>query len=124
MCEQLSMLSAGNQPVRSFLTLPATTQQAALEQAIKVFSAVQLDACILTKIDEAASLGGILSAVVHSGIPVAFTTDGQKVPEDLQLARPHTLVSRAAALSEGTEDKQDDEYLALALGGVRTHAHV
>ena len=122
--EQLSMLSAGNQPVRSFLTLPATTQQAALEQAIKVFSAVQLDACILTKIDEAASLGGILSAVVHSGIPVAFTTDGQKVPEDLQLARPHTLVSRAAALSEGTEDKQDDEYLALALGGVRTHAHV
>lgn len=122
--EQLSMLSAGNQPVRSFLALPATTQQAALEQAIKAFSAVQLDACILTKIDEAASLGGVFSAVIHSGLPMAFTTDGQKVPEDLQLARPHSLVGRAVALSQGAEERQDDEYLALALGGARAHAHV
>jgi len=122
--EQLSMLKAGSQPVRSFLALPATTQQASLEQAIKAFSAVRLDACILTKMDEAASIGGILSAVLHSGLPVAFTTDGQKVPEDLQLARPHSLVSRAVALSQEMTESQDDGYLALALGGARVHAHV
>ncbi|VAX10856.1 Flagellar biosynthesis protein FlhF [hydrothermal vent metagenome] len=122
--EQLSMLKAGSQPVRSFLALPATTQQAALEQAIKVFSKVRLEACIITKVDEAASMGGVLSAVIHSGLQVAFTTDGQKVPEDLQLARPHSLVSKAVALSRETAEGKDDDYLAIALGGARTHAHV
>ncbi|MCF6353534.1 MAG: flagellar biosynthesis protein FlhF [Candidatus Polarisedimenticolaceae bacterium] len=122
--EQLSMLKAGNQPVRSFLALPATTQQQSLEQAIKAFSTVQLDACILTKMDEAASIGNILSAVIHSRLPVAFTTDGQKVPEDLQLARPHSLISHAVALSQEATENQDDGFMALALGGTRTHAHV
>jgi len=122
--EQLSMLKAGNQPVRSFLALPATTQQAALEQAIKAFSTVRLDACILTKVDEAASLGGAFSAVIHGGLPMAFITDGQKVPEDLQLARPHPLVSRAVALTQDAVREQDDDCLALALGGTRVHAHV
>jgi len=122
--EQLSMLKAGNQPVRSILALPATTQQVSLEQAIKAFSAVRLDACILTKMDEAASIGGILSAVIHSKLPIAFTTDGQKVPEDLQLAQPHSLMSRAVALSQEMAEPQDDGYLALALGGARTYAHV
>ena len=122
--EQLSMLKAGNQPVRSFLALPATTQQQSLEQAIKAFSTVQLDACILTKMDEAASIGNVLSAVIHSRLPVAFTTDGQKVPEDLQLARPHSLISHAVALSQEATDGQDDGFMALALGGTRTHAHV
>ncbi len=122
--EQLSMLKAGNQSVRSILALPATTQQISLEQAIKAFSAVRLDACILTKMDEAASIGGVLSAVIHSKLPIAFTTDGQKVPEDLQLARPHSLVSRAVALSQEMAESQDDGYLALALGGARVHAHV
>lgn len=122
--EQLSMLKAGNQPVRSFLALPATTQQVSLEQAIKAFSTVQIDACILTKMDEAASIGNVLSAVIHSGLPVAFTTDGQKVPEDLQLARPHSLISHAVALSQETTETQDDGFMALALGGTRVHAHV
>ncbi len=122
--EQLSMLKAGNQPVRSFLALPATTQQVSLEQAIKAFSTVHIDACILTKMDEAASIGNILSAVIRSGLPVAFTTDGQKVPEDIQLARPHSLISHAAALSQETTGTQDDEFMALALGGIRVHAHV
>jgi len=122
--EQLSMLKAGSQPVRSFLALPATTQQVSLEQAIKAFSTVRLDACILTKMDEAASIGGVLSAVIRGGLPIAFTTDGQKVPEDLQLARPHSLVSRAVALSQEATESQDDGYLALALGGAKAHAHV
>ncbi len=122
--EQLSMLKAGNQPVRSFLALPATTQQRSLEQAIKAFSTVQLDACILTKMDEAASIGNVLSAVMHSALPVAFTTDGQKVPEDLQLARPHSLISHAVALSQEATESRDDGFMALALGGTRTHAHV
>lgn len=122
--EQLSLLHTGHQQVRSFLTLSATTQQSAQEQAIKAFGVARPDACVLTKIDEAATLGGTLSALIHSGMPLAFTTDGQKVPEDIHLARSHTLVSRAVTLGETDSADYGDDYLAMALGGVRANAHV
>ncbi len=121
--EQLSLLRAGNRKVRSLLTLSATTQQSALEQAIKAFGVTGPDGCILTKVDESALLGGSLSALIHSGLPLAFFTDGQKVPEDIHLARAHTLISRAVALGEQTSAEYNDEYLALALGGMRADAN-
>jgi len=55
---------------------------------------------------------------------MVFYTDGQKVPEDIHLARAHTLVGRAATLSQQTMTEYNDEYLALALGGARADAHV
>ena len=121
--EQLSLLRAGNRKVRSLLTLSATTQQSALEQAIKAFGVTAPAGCILTKVDETASLGGALSALIHSSLPLTFFTDGQKVPEDIHLARAHTLVSRAVALGEQAGADYSDEYLALALGGMRANAN-
>lgn len=120
--EQLSMLDVAGQGVRSFLTLSAATDYSSLEQAINAFGAAKPEACILTKIDEAGSLGGALSALIHKAMPLAFMADGQKVPEDLHLARSHTLVSKAVACSTGGGE-YSDEYLALALGGARANAH-
>ncbi len=121
--EQLSFLTSGARPVKSFLTLSAITQQSALEQAIKAFGAATIGGCILTKVDEAASLGGALSAAIRSRIPLAFFTDGQKVPEDIHVAHANTLVSRAATLGQERNAELDDSYLALALGGAGSNAH-
>ena len=121
--DQLSMLHSGSRPVRTFLALSATTQQPAMEQAVKAFGGGSLEGCILTKVDEAASLGGALSAVLHCNLPLAFFTDGQKVPEDIHLARAHTLVSRAVSLAQESGAEYSDDYLAMALGGLRADAH-
>ena len=121
--ERLALLKLDNRPVRTLLTLAATTQQSALEQAIHAFGEAEPEGCILTKVDESASLGGALSAIIHGGLPLAFFTDGQKVPEDIHLARAHNLVTRAATLAERTGADYDDEYLALALGGNRVSVH-
>ncbi len=121
--EQLTMLSSGNRKVRTFLALSATTQQAALRQAIRAFGAAKPEACVLTKLDEAASLGNVLSAIIDSGLPLAYITDGQRVPEDLHLARAHTLVSRAAVLGQQDDAGFSEEYLALAMGDARASAH-
>lgn len=120
--EQLSLLDVAGQGVQSFLTLSAATDYSSMGQAIAAFGAAKPAACILTKIDEAGSLGGALSALIHQSLPLAFMTDGQKVPEDLHLARSHTLVSKAVACSGGGGE-YSDEYLALALGGARANAH-
>ena len=66
----------------------------------------------------------MLSAIVESGLKVSYTTDGQRVPEDLHLARPHSLVSRTVGLAHENGIGLSEEYLALALGGTRANAHV
>ncbi len=122
--EQMSLLKAGRRKVRSMLTLSATTQQASIKQAIKAFGAANPDAIILTKLDEAGSLGGVISAIVKSKLMVSYVTDGQRVPEDLHLARPHSLISRTVGLAHQDGIGLSEEFLALALGGTRANAHV
>jgi flagellar biosynthesis protein FlhF len=121
--EHLSLLHSGNRPVRTFLALSAATQHNAMQQTIKSFGVASPEAVILTKMDETASLGGVFSALVDSDLPVAYITDGQKVPEDIQLARTHSLVSRAVSLAQQEGTEYSEEYLAMTLGGARLTAH-
>jgi len=121
--EQLSLIGSANRMVKRYLTLSATTQQSAMEQAAKAFGACELSGCILTKVDEAASLGGAVSAAVHNRIPLAFFTDGQRVPEDIHLARANTLISRAVSLGQEAGGDYNDAYLSLAIAGVGADAH-
>lgn len=123
LAEQLSLLTAGRKPLRTFLTLSSNTQQAALEQAMQAFGQVSPQGCIITKVDEAASLGGVFSALIRQGLPLAFLTDGQRVPEDIHLPRTQALVNRAVNMSQQFVIGHTDQYMALSLGGMRADAH-
>lgn len=122
--ERLALLSKGNHPVKSLLTLSATTQRSALSHAIRAFDIVSPIGVVLTKMDEAASLGGVLSAVLEAKLPLAFVTDGQRVPEDIHNAYADRLMTHAVELSELMGGSPDEEYLAMAFGGMNEHAHV
>ena len=122
--QRLSLLTKGNHPVKTLLTLSATTQRSAITHAIRSFSVTRPVATILTKLDESAALGGVFSSLIESNLPLAFVTDGQRVPEDLRIARAHSLVSQALELAKMAEEPLDEDYLALAFGGISDHAHV
>jgi len=124
--EQLGLLQVGDRPVRRYLALAANTERTALERAVKAFCQVPPAACILTKIDEAGRLGGLLATLIANRLPAAYVTDGQRVPEDLHLARTHTLVTRAAQLIEeaAADDGAADAHFAMALGGTAAHAQL
>jgi flagellar biosynthesis protein FlhF len=121
--DQLDTLAAVGPSLRTLLTLSATTEPAAVQRAMRLFADFRPDACVLTKLDEAASLGALLSALIQAGLATAFVTDGQRVPEDLQTARAHPLVSRAADLLAENPVEPDSGYLALAFGGVNAHVN-
>ena len=55
--------------------------------------------CALTRLDEAVSLGGVLSALARAQLPVAYCCEGARIPEDLRPARAHQLVARAIELA-------------------------
>jgi flagellar biosynthesis protein FlhF len=104
--EQLSRLRSASPLLRCYLTLAANSQIASLEEAVGAFAAAQPAGVILTKIDEAASLGGALTVLSARGLPAAYVSEGQRVPEDLAPARSHTLVSRCVAIAQRTRDAQ------------------
>ncbi len=122
--EQVALLGRCRHEVTRLLALSANTELQALERAVRLFGELRPDAAVLTKLDEAASLGGILSTVVRHRLPLAFFADGQRVPEDLQIARAHPLVNRAAELLEREPVEPDTAYLAFAFAGARAHAHL
>lgn len=94
---QMALLES--QPkVENLLVLPCNSQEAMLKASLHAYSGAGLSGCILTKLDESASLGEAMGVVMQSGVPIVYTTHGQDIPRDLDVARGHQLVARAAAL--------------------------
>ncbi len=100
--------------LRICLVLAANAQAQSLEAAMAAYQPLAPSSCILTKLDEAPALGGALSALIRSGLALDYTTDGQRVPEDIAMADARKLVCRAAQSSRGTEP--DDSVLAERFG--------
>jgi len=90
--QQLDMLEQSNVAIKKLLVLPSTSQSKVLKSVYELMARVQLDGCVLTKIDETNSLGEVLSLVVENKLPVAYITNGQKIPDDIGKARPERLV--------------------------------
>lgn len=81
--------------VQSYLVMSANVQREVMDEVIDAFGRERLAGCILTKLDEAARLGPALSTLLTRQLPVAFVSEGQRVPEDLRPARARDLLARA-----------------------------
>jgi flagellar biosynthesis protein FlhF len=99
------------------VTLPATMQAPALRLAAARYARLGATACIATRLDEAASLGGLLSAVIGAGLPLAFVTDGTQLPDDLHPARVDDLVDLAFELVARHGTAADEDLLTCRIGG-------
>ncbi len=78
-------------PAEVFLVVSATTRRQDLQLIADSFAALHYNRLIITKMDETASFGALLNAPHYTGCSLAYLTDGQSVPEDLQLAREVNL---------------------------------
>lgn len=68
------------------LVLSMTASLKSLESTVRLFSSANPTAVVLTKLDEASSMGAILSLARHSRLPISYLTAGQMVPDDLEVA--------------------------------------
>ena len=93
---QLDILRAAQLGMRSTLVLAANAHARAMDEAVRAYLPLAPTGCILTKLDEAPRLGGALSVLIRHGLRLDFTTDGQRVPEDIAAADVRQLVCRAA----------------------------
>jgi flagellar biosynthesis protein FlhF len=118
---ELRALRRASEEIEMCLVLSAAAQAGAIEQTLERFAPAQPASCVLTKLDEATSLGGALSALLRSRLPLAYLSDGQRVPEDLSPARAHRLIARAVELSRKAGASADEDLLQRRFGAV---AHV
>lgn len=104
---QLESLSARALKAKNYLVLAATSQSQVLKAAYHSYKRCGLSGCILTKLDEAVSLGEVLGLAIGQHLPVAYVTDGPRIPDDLHVPRSHQLVSRAVGLQSPQEPSED-----------------
>jgi flagellar biosynthesis protein FlhF len=104
---QLESLASARIKAKNYLVLAATSQSQVLKAAYHSYKRCGLAGCILTKLDEAASLGEVLGLAIGQQLPVAYVTDGPRIPDDLQVPRSHQLVSRAVGLQAAEEPSED-----------------
>ncbi|MBN4079198.1 flagellar biosynthesis protein FlhF [Beggiatoa alba] len=121
--EQFQLIKESAPCIKTYLVLSTTTHRAGLREIVNAFGEVKLDGCILTKVDETTSLGGALSAVMENNLPIAYVSDGQRVPEDIHIARGHTLINRAVLIAQETNQALEKESLNLAFSGMVANAH-
>ena len=104
---QLDALSDRGVKSKNYLVLAATSQSQVLKAAWHNYRRCGLAGCILTKLDEAGSLGDVLGLTISQHLPIAYLADGPRVPDDLHLPRSHQLVSRAVSLQSGEEPSEE-----------------
>ncbi len=117
---QFAEMAASRTRLQKLLVLPATTQAIDLHEIYNRFAPAKPTAVVLTKIDEATRIGGVLSAAIRMRLPIAYVCDGQRVPEDLQLAKADQFVLRAMQMSRQIPATVNDSTMALQFG---TAAH-
>ncbi|MDH5834933.1 flagellar biosynthesis protein FlhF [Luteimonas kalidii] len=97
--------------VRSLLVLPANAHPYDLGEVVRRYRPAKPEGVVLTKLDETGRLGSALSVLARHELAIAYTTQGQQVPSDLDAADATRLVQsleksrRAADNPLATEDR-------------------
>ena len=81
--------------VQRLLLLSSTSRGDTLDDVVRAYQGNNLAGCILTKIDEAASLAAPLDVIMRHGLKLHYVSNGQRVPEDLHLPNRGYLLHRA-----------------------------
>jgi flagellar biosynthesis protein FlhF len=84
-----------NCDVQRLLLLSSTSRGDTLDDVVRAYDGGKLAGCILTKIDEAASLATPLDVIMRHGLRLHYVSNGQRVPEDLHLPNRGYLLHRA-----------------------------
>ncbi len=99
LAENLSSLVHNSRvKIKSYLVLSATSQARVMQETVDHFKRISLAGCIFTKLDECLSLGEIINVAIQNALPVSYLTNGQRVPEDIDIAEATLMVAQAEQL--------------------------
>ncbi len=89
--QELKSMLAEAAPDEVHLVLSSTASASSLSKMAEQFASAGTTALVLTKLDEAASLGHLLPLLRTCRLPLSYLTHGQNVPDDIAPAEPRRL---------------------------------
>lgn len=98
--EQIAMLHGAGTDIKKILCLNATCTGETLTDVMRAYKGRGLEGAIITKLDEAATIGSVLDIVIREKLKLHYVANGQRVPEDLHLANKQLLLHHALKLSQ------------------------
>ena len=116
--EQVAMLTESGADVKRLLCLNATSTNETLNEVVRAYQGTGLAGAIMTKMDEAASIGNVLDVLVRQKLNLHYISNGQRVPEDLHLADRAMLVDRAFRTKRDAAAQIADADLPLMMAGL------
>jgi flagellar biosynthesis protein FlhF len=116
--EQVAMLTESGANVQRLLCLNATSTNETLNEVVRAYQGTGLAGCIMTKLDEAASIGNVLDVMIRQKLNLYYVSNGQRVPEDLHLADRAMLVDRAFRTRREAGNQLLDADLPLMMSGL------
>ena len=97
---QNNKLKETNFDVKNLIVLSASSQYELLERAWDNHVSLGIDGMVISKIDESGNLGPAITTAINKKVPVAYITDGQKVPQDIHSAYQRDIVARALQIAQ------------------------
>ena len=119
--EQMAMLHAVGPSIKRLLLLNAASNGKTLDEVVGAYRDANLAGCILTKIDEAASVGHAMDVMIRRRLPLHYVSYGQRVPEDIAVPNKKLLIHRSfrAGAEQSSFTLDSDESLLVAQGAAR-----
>lgn len=90
--EELKIYLETAEPNEIFLVLAGTSKYNDLLDIMAAYSDFNISRLIFTKLDETSSYGPIYNLACKSKVPIAYFTNGQNIPDDIEAAEPLKLV--------------------------------
>jgi flagellar biosynthesis protein FlhF len=97
------------------LVLSSVAASRTLHQTAERFAVVGATALIVTKLDEANGLGNLLPMLRSSRLPVSYLTNGQNVPDDIEIADSPRLARLILGLEN--DNRSGDRQWQWQMGG-------
>lgn len=104
--------------VKRVLLLNATSQPETLDDVVRHYKSTGLSGAVLSKLDEAVKIGGVLDVVMRHKLELHYMATGQRVPEDLFPADPRVLVHRALRAKSAQAFQNSSEELKWKMAQV------
>lgn len=119
--EQMAMLHAVGPSIKRLLLLNAASNGKTLDEVVSAYRDANLAGCVLTKIDEAASVGHAIDVMIRRRLPLHYVSYGQRVPEDIAAPNKKLLIHRSfrAGAEQSSFALDSDESLLVAQGAAR-----
>ena len=85
---------------QTFLVLSATTKYRDLLKIVSTYKGIADFQLIFTKLDETAAMGNLLNMRLFTEKPLAFVTNGQNVPNDIEQFNPQKTVKLILSIKQ------------------------